>query len=148
MAFGMQGAVFGWAIFALLLFGLEMLAPGAFMLWLGFAAGAMALLVWAFPELSFLLQAVLFVALAVISVLVSRKWFRSREISGDQPALNRRAEQLIGRVVPLERAIERGTGRVQIADAYWQVSGPDLPEGRSVRVVGVDGMTLTVEAVD
>ncbi len=146
MGFGIHGVVFGWAIFALVLIGLEMLAPGAFMLWLGFAAGAMAFVVWAFPGMSFLLQAALFVVLAVISVLVSRKWFRSREVSGDQPALNRRAEQLVGRVVPLERAIEHGRGRVQIADAYWQVSGPELPIGTSVRIVGVDGMTLQVEA--
>jgi inner membrane protein len=37
---------------------------------------------------------------------------------------------------------------VQIADAYWSVSGPELPAGVDVRIVGADGMTLTVEAVD
>ena len=34
--------------------------------------------------------------------------------------------------------------RVQIADALWDVSGPDLPVGTPVRVVGADGMTLRV----
>jgi len=49
-------------------------------------------------------------------------------------------------VVPLERGIVDGHGRVQIADAYWEVTGPRLPAGAHVRVTGADGMTLTVEA--
>jgi membrane protein implicated in regulation of membrane protease activity len=49
-------------------------------------------------------------------------------------------------VVPLERGIVDGRGRVQIADAFWEVAGPELPAGAHVRVTGADGMTLTVEA--
>ena len=59
--------------------------------------------------------------------------------------LNQRAAQLVGRVVPLEQAIVNGQGRVQIADAYWNVSGPDLPAGTAVRIVASDGMNLRVE---
>lgn len=140
--------VAAWAVFALVLFGLEVLAPGAFMLWLAFAASAVMIVVWLIPGLSFLLQAILFVVLGLVSIQVYRTWFRRDEPESDQPALNRRAAQLIGQIVPLVSPIERGTGRVQIADAYWTVSGPDLPAGASVRIVGADGMTLQVEAVD
>jgi membrane protein implicated in regulation of membrane protease activity len=81
--------------------------------------------------------------------MIYRRWFRGNDTEPtDQPALNRRTAQLVGRIVPLERAIQRGTGRVQIADAYWDVSGPDLPAGASVRIVGAEGMTLKVEAAD
>lgn len=147
--FEIRTDVFGWAVVALLLVGMEVLAPGAFMLWLAFAAGAMMIIVWLIPGLPFLAQAVLFVGLGFAAVLGYRKYYRSRvETPSDQPALNRRTAQLVGRIVPLERAIERGTGRVQIADAYWEVSGPDLPAGASVRIVGADGMILKVEAVD
>jgi inner membrane protein len=84
-----------------------------------------------------------------VSILIYRKWFLGNdEAPTDQPALNRRTDQLLGRVVVLQSAIERGSGRVQIADAYWTVSGADLPAGASVRIVGADGMTLMVEAVD
>lgn len=145
----MRGDVFFWAVVALLLVAAEVMAPGAFMLWLGFAAAAMFVLAWLVPGVPIVLQAVLFVVLGFASILVYRKWLQRRqEPESDQPALNRRAAQLVGRIVPLERAIERGTGRVQIADAYWEVSGPDLPTGASVRIVGADGMTLRVEAVD
>ncbi|MEI2456354.1 NfeD family protein [Lysobacter firmicutimachus] len=137
-----------WAAIALLLFAAEALAPGAFMLWLGLAAAAVFGLVLLFPGLTVLAQVAAFVVLSFVSIQVYRTWFRGRERASDQPLLNRRAEQLVGRVVPLERAIVQGVGRVQIADAFWDVSGPDLAAGTPVRVIGTDGMTLQVEAAD
>ncbi|RPE80939.1 NfeD family protein [Vulcaniibacterium tengchongense] len=135
-----------WAAVALLLFAAEALAPGAFMLWLGFAAAAVFALVLLFPGLSILAQVAAFVALSFVSIQVYRTWFRGRGRQTDRPLLNRRAEALVGRVVPLERAIVDGRGRVQIADAYWDVTGPELPAGAAVRVVAVEGMVLRVEA--
>ena len=142
----MRWDVFAWAAFALLLFAAEALAPGAFMLWLGLAAAAVFLIVLLVPvEIPVLAQAAAFVVLGFASIQVYRKWFRGHERQSDQPALNRRTAALVGRVVSLERAIVDGRGRVQIADAYWEVSGPDLPAGAAVRIVGGDAMTLQVE---
>lgn len=144
----MRWDVFGWAAVALLLFAAEALAPGAFMLWLGFAAAAVFLAVWIVPfEIPLVAQAAAFVVLSFASIQVYRTWFRGRDKdSSDQPALNKRTTALVGRVVPLERAIIDGRGRVQIADAYWDVTGPDLPAGTPVRISGGDTMTLQVEA--
>ncbi len=145
----MHAAAYFWAAAALLLIAAEVIMPGAFMLWLGFAAAALFVLVWLVPGMSMLTQAVAFAILGVSAIQISRRWFLKQPPASDQPTLNRRAEQLIGRVVPLDQAIERGLGRVQIADAYWRVSGPDdLPAGANVRVIGVDGMTLQVEVVN
>lgn len=141
----MRWDVFAWAAIALLLFAAEALAPGAFMLWLGFAAVAVFLAVLLIPGIPVLAQAAAFIALGFVSIQVYRKWFRTRERQSDQPALNRRTAALVGRVVPLEHAIVDGRGRVQIADAYWEVAGPDLPAGAAVRIVGGDAMTLQVE---
>ena len=142
----MRWDVFAWAAIALLLFAAEALAPGAFMLWLGFAAVVVFVVVLFFSGIPVLAQAAIFVVLSFVSIQVYRRWFRKREKPSDQPALNRRTVALIGRVVPLERAIVDGHGRVQIADAFWEVVGPELPAGAQVRVTGADGMTLTVEA--
>jgi membrane protein implicated in regulation of membrane protease activity len=142
----MRWDVFAWAAIALALFAAEALAPGAFMLWLGFAAVAVFLGVLLIPGMPILAQAVAFVVLSFVSIQIYRTWFRGRERQSDQPALNRRAQALVGRVVPLERGIVQGRGRVQIADAYWDVSGPDLPAGTPVRITGAEGMTLLVEA--
>jgi len=141
----MRWDVFTWAAVALLLFAAETMAPGAFMLWLGLAAVVVFVGVLLVPGIPMLAQVAAFIVLSFISIQVYRKWFRNRERPSDQPALNRRAAALVGRVVPLERGIVQGRGRVQIADAYWDVSGPDLPAGAQVRIVGADGMTLQVE---
>lgn len=135
-----------WGAIALLLIAAETMAPGAFLLWLGFAAAAVFAAVLLVPGLNLLVQIALFVVLSFVSIQIYRAWFRAREPQSDRPTLNRRAEQLIGRVVPLERAIVDGRGRVQIADAFWDVAGPDLPAGTPVRIVGADGMVLRVEA--
>ena len=134
-----------WAVVALLLLAAETLVPGAFMLWLGVAAAVVFVLVLVVPDVPVLAQVVAFLALSVVSIQVYRTRFRGRGRKSDQPMLNRRAEQLIGRVVPLDRPIVNGLGRVQIADAYWDVAGPDLPMGSAVRIVGTEGMTLRVE---
>lgn len=141
----MRWDVFAWAALALLLFAAEAIAPGAFMLWLGFAAVAMFLAALLLPGIPVLAQVAAFIVLSFVSIQVYRKWFRGRERPSDQPALNRRAQALVGSVVPLEHAIVQGRGRVQIADAYWDVSGPELPAGTPVRITGAQGMTLIVE---
>jgi hypothetical protein len=140
----MRWDVFAWGAAALLLFAAEALAPGAFMLWLGFAAVVVFIGVLLVPGISLLAQVAAFVILSFISIFVYRTWFSRADRVSDQPMLNRRAAQLVDRVVPLESAIVNGRGRVQIADALWDVNGPDLPVGTPVRVVGADGMTLRV----
>ena len=141
----MRWDVVTWAAVALLLMAAETVVPGAFLLWMGFAAAAVFLLVLVAPGIPLLAQVAAFVVLSFVSVQVYRKWFRSRERQSDQPALNRRTAALVGRVVTLERAIVDGRGRVQIADAYWDVSGPELPAGSQVRITGGNAMTLQVE---
>ncbi|KFN43524.1 hypothetical protein N789_09625 [Arenimonas oryziterrae DSM 21050 = YC6267] len=136
-----------WACAALLLMAAETFAPGAFMLWLGFAAAGTFVLVSVLP-LAPIWQAVAFVVLSFVSVGVYLQFFRGKEKPSDQPLLNRRGQQLIGQALPLESAIVNGQGRVKIGDAFWTVQGPDLPAGTRVRVIAVDSMTLKVDPAD
>lgn len=140
----MSPKMIAWACIALALIAAETMAPGIFLLWLGFAATAVFLLVWVMPGMSVIMQAVFFVVLSFVSVGVYVKFFRSKETPSDQPLLNRRGEQLVDKVMALETAIVNGQGRVKIGDAFWTVQGPDLPANTLVRVVSVDSMTLRV----
>jgi membrane protein implicated in regulation of membrane protease activity len=116
------------------------------MLWIGIAAAAMGLTLMFLPQLSFLTQAVLFAALALISCYVYWHFVRraARERS-DQPSLNRRAEQYIGRRYVLDSAIVNGQGKARVGDSLWLVEGPELPAGTAIEVVAVDGSTLKVK---
>ena len=141
----MRAEVIAWAVLALLLIAAETLAPGAILLWMGLAAAAVFLGVLLVPGIPVLAQAAAFVVLSFVAIQVYRKWFGKAARQSDQPLLNRRAAQAIGRVTVLEQAIDRGRGRIRLDDAFWTVEGPDLPAGTPVRVIAVDGMVLKVQ---
>ena len=134
-----------WLIVGVLLIAIEMFAPGMFMLWIGLAAMATGLALFAFP-LGFAWTLILFGALAVISLLIGRKVYGARQVEGDRPFLNRRADALIGKSFVLDQPIKQGEGRVRVNDTIWRVRGPDMPAGYKVVVAGVEeGVVLRVE---
>ncbi|HEX2728090.1 MAG TPA: NfeD family protein [Beijerinckiaceae bacterium] len=135
-----------WIILGLVLMGLELLAPGVFLMWLGLAAVLTGLVDWAFG-LSWQAATLLFAVLSVVTMLVGRAVSRhpDEEETG-RPSLNRRGHGLVGRVFMLDAPIAGGEGRIRVDDSVWRIIGPDVPAGASVRVVRVDGATLVVES--
>jgi membrane protein implicated in regulation of membrane protease activity len=63
----------------------------------------------------------------------------------DHPALNRRAQQYVGRRFTLDEPIVNGYGKLRVGDSVWSVSGSDLPAGTQVTVTGTSGVVLLVE---
>jgi inner membrane protein len=139
-----------WWIVALLLIGGEVLLPGYFMLWIGIAAAVMGAVTLVLPGLAALAQALVFVVLAFVSCFVYWKFVRPRlnRVPVGNERLNRRGEQLIGQRFPLCEAIVNGRGKAKVGDGMWLVTGPDLPLGATVEVIGIEGTTLRVTAVD
>lgn len=136
-----------WVILGLLLMLLELLTPGASLIWLGLAAvavGAIALNV----ALAWQIQVLLFVLLALVSVILAGRLLRRREASGAALGPNERLQRLIGQTYALSEPIRNGVGRIRVEDSTWGVAGPDLPAGSLVRVTGHDGTQLTVVASD
>ena len=137
-----------WLILACVFIGLEIVAPGAFFLWLGLAAGATALVEFVFPNISGLVQYALFAAFCIISLVLWKRFGKATtDVATDQPQLNQRNQQYVGRTVALSAAIENGIGMVRIDDSQWKVSGADAPEGSKVKVTHVEGSILHVELV-
>jgi membrane protein implicated in regulation of membrane protease activity len=140
-------AHYGWWIFALLLILVELMAPGYFMLWIGIAAGVVGALLLIVPELPFIAQTLAFMLLAIVSCYCYWRFLRPvADGPSDQPLLNRRAEQFIGKRYVLDNAIVNGCGKVRVGDSPWLAEGPDLPVGATVEVVAVEGTTLKVRA--
>jgi inner membrane protein len=92
-----------------------------------------------------------FVALAgsllIADILIDFVWAHPAVVKTDQPDLNQRPVQLLGRVATVEEAIAHGRGRVRIGDTLWMAEGPDLPAGSEVRVTAAHGVVLKVERV-
>lgn len=134
-----------WFVFAALLGAVEIIAPGVFFLWLAMAAfltGVAALVV---PSLSAPMQIVIFGVLAVIMVYAAWKYIKKNPTASDQPLLNQRTAQMVGKLATLETAIENGVGRIKLGDTTWKVEGMDMPAGTQVRVISSDGMVMKVE---
>jgi membrane protein implicated in regulation of membrane protease activity len=135
-----------WLIFGMLLMGLELLAPGVFLLWLGLAALLVGLLSFVINP-SWQMQILLFAVFAAAAVPLWRRVARKHSAaSQSNPFLNKRAEALVGRVFTLEKPIVDGAGTVRIDDTIWRVAGPDAPAGSRVKIVRADGASLTVAA--
>ena len=133
-----------WWIVAGLLLILELMLPSFFFLWLGIAAAATGFLLLVLPSMSMEWQLVVFAVASVIAVLAWRKYRETRPAESDQPNLNKRGMQYVGRIFTLDRPIENGVGKVVVDDSTWRVKGPDLPAGTHVRVTGVDGVVFIV----
>jgi membrane protein implicated in regulation of membrane protease activity len=135
-----------WIIAGVILFALELVMPGAFMMWLGIAAalvGVISLAVdWAWQW-----QCVAFAAFALASIPLFRRFALKADPVSEAPLLNRRTEALIGRVFTLEKPIVDGVGTVRIDDTIWRVRGPECPAGSRVKITQADGANLAVEPV-
>lgn len=137
-----------WFLLGLVLLILEIFAPGVFFLWIGLAAGVVGLWLLAQPELSWQLQLLAFAVLSLVSAVAGRWWLTRHPIATDEPHLNRRGEQYIGRVFTLDQAVVNGIGKLRVDDTTWKVAGPDCAAGTRLRVTGVDGVVLRVEMAD
>lgn len=141
-----------WMALGFVLLILEILAPGVFLLWIGLAAlivGTLSLMLWDQSFWVWQLQVVIFLVLALACAFAGKRIVGKRGDQSDQPLLNRRGEQLVGRIATLSEPIANGRGRVKIDDTIWRVSGPDLPAGTQVRVKAAADLDLelVIEAV-
>lgn len=138
-----------WVAIGLALVALEIVVPGVFLLWLGLAALIVGTLSLMFHNASFWpweFQVVVFVGLSI-----ALAWFGKRIMDkgneSDEPLLNMRSEQMIGRLATLTEPVTNGYGRIKIGDTLWRVKGPELATGAQVKVTSVVGNELVIEAV-
>jgi membrane protein implicated in regulation of membrane protease activity len=123
---------------------LEVFGAGGYLLWVGIAAAAVGVLTFLLP----MFWTVQFLLFAVLSILMAVYWWRrQRSVNrpSDQPGLNNRGQELIGRTFAVHTAIVEGRGKIKVGDSVWIVTGPDAPVGAQVRVVGQDGAILRVD---
>lgn len=114
--------------------------------WAGAALIAYSAWLAYFPQGRWVLPAISGVALIILDVVIDFAWVRRDAARSDQPELNSKASQLIGRVAVLVEPIEDGLGKARCDDTLWNVEGPALPAGSLVRIVGANGMRLQVTA--
>ena len=138
-----------WASLFVLLLIFELMIGAEFMLWLAAAAFLSTIVSWLAPELDWKVQLVLYALFSVLALFGWAKFSRGRNLTpSDQPNLNKRQNQFMGKVYALDEAIVNGKGFIVVNDSRWRVKAEqDAESGAKVKVIDIDGMELIVELV-
>ena len=138
----------GWMVVGVLLLGAELFIVEAdfFLVFLGAAAILTGLLSVAVPAVTDWGQWLIFAALALVSMVFFRKRVY-RQLRRDVPdmANDMLREQL---QLPVGLPVD-GTCRVELRGSTWtarNVGSVPIPPGANVQIVGIDGITLSVES--
>jgi inner membrane protein len=137
------GPSWSWLLLGAMLLGLEIALPGVHFVWFGFSACIVAMIVYAIG-ITWGWQLTIFALTAATFVLLVRGFASPLRLKTDEPDLNARGQQYVGRIATVEDAIAGGRGKVRIGDSLWTANGPDLPAGAAVKVTGVEGIVLVV----
>ena len=137
-----------WWVLALILLVVEILAPGFFFLWMSASGFITGVMVWLIPSVSMNVQIFVFSVLSVITITAWRFYGKNHPIETDQPLLNKRGAQYIGRVFNLYEAIENGQGKIKVDDSIWKVHGEDSDIKTRVKVIACRGTVFDVEKID
>ena len=134
-----------WMIGGILLLIAEIIVPGVFLVWLGIAA----VVTGAFAQLfgiGLAGQLGLFAIYSVLAVLAGRRFYAVKGTEHSGPGLNNPTERLIGRRVVAVQPVDEDSGRVRLGDSEWGARGGPAEPGDKVRIIGVEGNCLIVEA--
>jgi inner membrane protein len=141
-----EASYWHWWVLGVLLVIMEILSPAIFFLWMGISAGVVGLIVLLAPEIAWELQIILFAIFSIASIAIWRSYLKRHPTQSDQPRLNRRGEQYVGRRFTLDEPIVNGQGKIRVDDSTWKITGDDCPAGTQVQVTGVAGVILEVES--
>jgi membrane protein implicated in regulation of membrane protease activity len=134
-----------WFVLAVILIVLELTTTTGFLLGIAFAALALAGILLVVPDLSWDWQFLSFGVLSVVLTLGYRIYFRPDKDASDNPLLNDRAAQMLGKSFELGVDLDR-SGADMLGDTRWALrSAGRIKQGARVRVVAVEGMVLIVE---
>jgi membrane protein implicated in regulation of membrane protease activity len=134
-----------WTIAGIVLLIAEVIAPGFFLIFVGAAAIATGIFTLLF-DLGLASQLSLFVIYAILAVMLGKRWYAQPHDGDQQHSLNDPAMRLVGRTVLVVEPVDDHGGRVRVGDGEWSARGGPAEAGSRVRITGVDGNCLRVEA--
>ena len=132
-----------WFILAIILIASETLGSGGFLIGIAIAAILTGILDWFAPGLSWQLKLAVFAFLAVVLTFIYWRFLKPFNQRTDNPDINDRVAQLVGRILVLQESLPAGPGRLQIGDTLWRVeTDSELARGTKVVISGSRGMVL------
>tara|TARA_R110000824_G_scaffold21502_11_gene80158 strand:+ start:1194 stop:1673 length:480 start_codon:yes stop_codon:yes gene_type:complete len=136
-----------WLGLAALLALAELFVPGVFLIWVA-AAAAVTGILSLFIDMTFAGQLTVFGLSTIMAVLGGRRWYLTHNVESENPLLNNRSAQLVGRTVTIVETVSATSGRAKVADGVWPARGPDMKKGMVAKVAAVEGGVLRLEALE
>jgi membrane protein implicated in regulation of membrane protease activity len=136
-----------WIALGVALAALEIVVPGAIVIWIGVGAIITGLVKLILPGLGLEYQLLIFAVVSFVSIILSLRFLRDhKEFAGENDP-NRPGRGMIGHELTLEEPITNGQGRAKVGDSMWRIAGDDYMRGTRVRIVAIEGTTLRVERI-
>lgn len=141
-----MSAFYSWFVSGLVLAALEFVVPGFVIIFFGAGAILTAFAMLAFPGMSANTQAILFVALSLVSLAAFRRQAFGHGAKKSADANKDYDDDFIGREAVVVEPISPGVpGKVELNGVNWNaVSESTLSSGSRVRIAARDGLTLKV----
>ena len=118
-----------WLVLGVVLIIVELLIPAAYFLALGGSALLLGIFLSFGPQMSFEAQILIYSGLSLVSIVLAKRYIKARPIKSDQPLLNRRGHQYVGRDFTLQEPIVNGQGKIRVDDSTWKIVGADCEAG-------------------
>ncbi len=133
-----------WLILGVVLFAVESLGAGGFLLGVVAASAVTSIVSWLGFDWQF--QVVSFAVLSIGFSFAYWKFLKNFNLERTEPVvINEKMESLIGSVGKVVNIVSPLTGKVQIGDTLWEFkSSEPVEEGGFVLVEAYNGMTLVV----
>ena len=136
-----------WWVLAMVCLAIEIFAPGAVFIWFSVSAAVTGAILLLLPDLAWQWQITIFGVLTLLSIVAWRQYRKNVPEVDSHPALNKRGEELIGRIFTLSTPINNNYGKIHVDDTMWKVHGDDCDIGQKVKVTSLNGTVLNVEHV-
>lgn len=134
--------VLGWFIAFVILLLIELVTVNLVTIW--FAIGAVAAIITTIFTDSILIQAIVFVVVSVISLLITKPLFKKFKLFEITPT---NSDRVIGKIGEVTQKIGRNKyGEVKVYGNTWTASSKQVINvGERVKVLSIDGVKLVVE---
>lgn len=139
-----------WIFCAVVLGVIEMFTSGILALWFAIGALFTAITVALLPDISFVIQFIIFATVSCVLFLTTRKKIKSKFEKGtSQPVYS-----ILGKTALVTKEINsiKGTGQININGDIWSAKSNDLniiiPENTKVEVLEIEGVKAVVKVVE
>ena len=145
-----ESAATNWLIIGLTLSILELIVPGTYLIWFGFAGLCMSVLTYIIPmalSTQIIWFAIFSAVFAVIGWFSYRYIFKKMQAPKEYINLNDSAQQYVGRTVTVAEDTVDNQTKVKIGDGFWLAyTEKPLKKGDTAKVIDVrDSLILVIE---